>query len=205
MRGHEMSVRKAANKTCAGVAELEDGVSVRLAGVIASMRTLVTKTKGERMALLTLEDFSGQVGVTVFASMYAKFREVLAKDAVVQISGTVTHWERPNNGGEKVIEVRLEDVRALAPALELGVEPDIDHGTVVIRAPRATKEQLSRLAAVLERHPGSYEVVFQALPEEEFPAVAALRRVEFGEGLRSDVHALLPQAKLVVHHPREAS
>jgi DNA polymerase-3 subunit alpha len=119
LRGYERIIANESSHPCSAVADLDEGESVRLAGVIANVRTIITKSKGEKMATITLEDFSGQATVVLFAKTYQRFADVVAKDLAVKISGTVMHRERPGNGGDKVIEVRLETLTPLEATLDL--------------------------------------------------------------------------------------
>ncbi len=157
LRGMARLLEEARSHPCASVEELEEGTPVRLAGVISGLRTMVTKRTGEKMANLILEDFSGQAGVIVFAATYAKFKDLATKDRVVRLSGTVMHRERFGNGGEKSVEVRLEELAALEPSLDMGPETEPDR-SAVIRIAKATRSQLERLGQVLRKFPGDYEV-----------------------------------------------
>jgi DNA polymerase III subunit alpha len=159
LRGHEGVLRENSSHTCAQVEEIDEGTQVKLAGVIAGLRTIVTKAKGEKMASLVLEDFSGQAGVIAFPATYAKLKDSLVKDQVVQLIGYVMHRDRPGNGGDKTIEVRLEDVKPLEPTLELQFVPDDRvSGTIRIALQRATESQLRALKGIIDRNPGSYQV-----------------------------------------------
>jgi DNA polymerase-3 subunit alpha len=178
LRGHEAVLKAHSSHTCASVAELDEGVTVRLAGVIAGLRTIVTKSKGERMATLILEDFSGQAGVIAFPKVYERVRARLEKDTIVQLTGVVMHRERPGASGEKTIEVRLEELIPLEPKLDLGFEDLPDTGAdgagylrLLLR--NATGEQLATIRSVLERHPGPYRAQIEVLPEGQFRPVLA--------------------------------
>lgn len=162
LRGYELTLKQVASHPCASVEELEEGTTVRMAGVVSNLRTIITKSKGEKMATLTLEDFSGQALCTAFPAIFDKFKHVLLKDGVVQIRGVVMHRERMARGGEKTIEVRVEDVEAL-PALNStdGGVDGVESGTVIIRVMSATKDQLSRLKEVIVGAPGTHRVVLR--------------------------------------------
>ena len=165
LRGHESTLKSACTHTCDSIEELEDGTYVKLAGVIASLRTMVTKKSGEKMASLILEDFSGQTTVTVFPGTYAKVRENLVKDTVVQMTGFVSHREMR---GEKQVEIRLDDVKPLEPTLgfdRIGVSNA--EGLVEILLRRATPRQLLTLKQLIVDNPGSYEVRIHVLDEEQ--------------------------------------
>ncbi len=159
LRGHERTISQNSTHTCAAALESEDGSHVRLAGVLAKMKTIITKAEGKRMASLTLEDFSGQIGLTVFPATYEKFRDFLIKDTVVQVSGYLSHREMR---GEKSIEVRVDDVKPLEAALDIGFEGGSQAaGTVTITLRRATSTQIAELKQLVDEHPGDYQVIVQ--------------------------------------------
>jgi DNA polymerase-3 subunit alpha len=164
LRGHETTLKSASTHSCDLIGEQEDGTYVKIAGVIAGLRTIVTKKSGEKMASLILEDFSGQITVTAFPGTYAKVKENLAKDTVVQMTGFVSHRELR---GEKLIEVRLDDLKPLEPTLEFGRNGESNaEGLVEISLRRATPNQLLTLKQLIVDNPGSYEVRIQILDEE---------------------------------------
>jgi len=170
LRGYESLLHLSSNHNCGAVIEMEEGKTVKLAGVIAGLRTTITKSRGEKMANITLEDFSGQAAVTVFPATYAKFQDLISKDAVVTVSGVVMHRDRPGNGGEKTIEVRLEELRPLEPSLDLNeVFSSNSAGTVLIKIFKATRDEMEKLKGVLREHPGEFEVHIQVMPRENNP------------------------------------
>lgn len=170
LRGHERSVAAKATHSCASVEELDDGAQVTLAGVLAGVRTMITRKTGERMALITLEDFTGQASVTAFPRAYERLRDKLQKDSIVQVTGFVSHRER---NGEKLIEVRLEDVQPLEPSLDLQFSdlpmPTGAPGLVKITVRSATTDQLQALKDVMDKYPGDYAVAISVSPAGKFP------------------------------------
>ncbi len=201
LRGHERVVQASATHSCASIAELEEGVHVKIAGVIAALRTIVTKAKGEKMATLVVEDFTGQASVICFPATYAKLGSSLVKDQVVQVSGTVMHRERPGNGGERSIEIRLEEVRPLEASLDLKFESDVESvGTVEIRVRSATAEQMLALKNLLARHPGSYSVVLQVLPIEDYLPIPIATGVDPSNGFAKEVQSIMSRAEVMVEH-----
>jgi DNA polymerase-3 subunit alpha len=193
LRGHESILKSNSSQTCAQVAEMDDGATVKLAGVIANMRSIVTKAKGERMATLVLEDFTGQAGIIVFPKSYERVKDRLEKDSIVQITGTVMHRERPGASGEKTIEVRLDEVSPLEPKLDFRFDdlPDFDSGSgylkLILRT--ATTDQLRAIRSVLKNHPGQYRVRIEVEPEGYFPPVMALDSVD-PEAVRGELKEL---------------
>ena len=57
--------------------EISDGKEVSLAVIIEAIRITVTK-KGDKMALLTLRDYSGFIEVAVFPETYKRYKDVIA-------------------------------------------------------------------------------------------------------------------------------
>jgi DNA polymerase-3 subunit alpha len=158
LRGHERTIYQNSSHTCAAALELEDGIPVKLAGVIAKLRTIVTKSEGKKMASLVLEDFTGQVGAIAFPATFEKLREVLVKDSVVQLTGFTMHREMR---GEKSVEIRIEDIKPLEASLLPAEGNSKAAGLVTITIWRATERQMFNLRRLIEEHPGDYEVLIQ--------------------------------------------
>lgn len=66
--------------------ELPMGALVHLGGRVDTIRR-VTTAKGERMAILTLEDLTGKVEVVVFPELYAKRAELLREERLIYLVG----------------------------------------------------------------------------------------------------------------------
>jgi DNA polymerase-3 subunit alpha len=186
LRGLERALKAAATHTCAQIAEMDDGASVKLAGVLANVRIIITKAKGEKMASVMLEDFSGQAAATIFPATYTKFGEHVQKDQVVTLRGTVSHRERPGGGGEKSIEIRVEDIGVL----EAGVVVEDDHadgdpaeGTLLVKVVKATRDQLENIRSVLADSQGDWRVMVQFGDSNSALPLELRRRVEANEEL----------------------
>jgi DNA polymerase-3 subunit alpha len=198
LRGMERMIQLNANHTCASIADLEEGVPVKIAGVIAGIKRIVTKSKGEKMATITLEDFSGQATITVFPATYAKFGDLIAKDTVVRLSGVVMHRERMGSG-EKTIEIRMEEMAPLEAVLDLRGDPvDSDRGLVEILVSKATEGQLRELRRIFAATPGEYEVCFQILPRESYLPVYTSKCVDPTPAFIEKVKACIDGCEVVV-------
>ena len=91
----------------AALTEVADGSQVTVGGLVIGLRRLVTR-KGEPMAVVTLEDFSGQAEVVLFPRAYSQVRAWLAADRVVLVRG---HIDKQEEG----VQVLADQVRPLAP------------------------------------------------------------------------------------------
>lgn len=157
LRGHERTIQNSATHTTESAVEQDDNTFVKLAGVIAKMRVIITKSEGKKMASLTLEDFSGQIGAIVFPTTYEKLKDILVKDTVVQVTGYTMHKEMR---GEKTVEIRLEDVKPLDTSGTVsGSGTDArSAGLVNVKIWRATEKQMLALRDLIEANPGDFEI-----------------------------------------------
>lgn len=63
--------------------------TVILSGIITSLRVIQTK-RGDRMAVVMMDDASGQIDVLAFSENYQKYRELLVKDKLIIVEGEVS-------------------------------------------------------------------------------------------------------------------
>ncbi len=87
---------------------LEDKAEVDTAGVVASVKRLRTRGKGEIMAYVTLED-EGSVEVIVFPELFRQHASLIEKDAAVLVKGTLDNSDR----GIKIIARELSGLDEL--------------------------------------------------------------------------------------------
>ncbi len=108
---YEDEVRQFAPVRIADLRADKQGTQV-LAGLIVAVRTMKTK-RGDMMAILQLDDRSARIEVTVYAETFAAHRDLLVKDSIVIVEGTVAHDDY--SGG---LAMRVRDVRSLLQARE---------------------------------------------------------------------------------------
>src|SRR4029079_17264546 len=60
-----------------------------IAGIIISVRVIQTK-RGDRMAVVTLDDATGTIDMLCFSENYHKFRDYLVKDKLIIVEGDVS-------------------------------------------------------------------------------------------------------------------
>ena len=76
-----------------GDTAIKDGQLVHVAGIISNCTIKNTK-KGDTMALLTLEDFTGRFNIIVFSRVYHQFLRQIHEDSIVAIEGRFSVDER---------------------------------------------------------------------------------------------------------------
>ncbi len=80
--------KKRANLNLETIKQASDSKEYNLLGMVKETRSLITK-RGKKMAFATLEDFNGQVGLTLFSSVFEEYGHFLQEDRVIGVVGTV--------------------------------------------------------------------------------------------------------------------
>ena len=86
--------------------ELDDGANIKVGGIVNKMEIKVTK-KGDTMAILQLEDFTGHSEIVVFPQAYEQFCHLLMEGAILRIEGRFSADDR----GNKIIASRIFPLR----------------------------------------------------------------------------------------------
>jgi DNA polymerase-3 subunit alpha len=106
MEAYEAEVRKFAPRR---IRELQANNQAVVAGLILDIRTI--KTQRGPMAVLTLDDGSGQIEATVYNDVFIEHRDLLQKDRIVLLDGRLQVDDF--NGG---LAMRTKTVRSLEQA-----------------------------------------------------------------------------------------
>jgi len=109
--GHLFSIyeRELAGFPRSPLSRLAPGERVWMAGVVAQARMQMTR-RG-RMMVLTLDDATAQVEITVFSELFEKCRDRIREDALLVVAGKVQRDEF--SGGLRVSADELLDLQAL--------------------------------------------------------------------------------------------
>jgi DNA polymerase-3 subunit alpha len=86
-------MKSLANADTLRLQSLPDNKEITLCGVINACKKKVTK-KGDKMAVLSLEDLQGSVEVLVFPKVYEKAQEVLESDLPLWVKGRIKKDEK---------------------------------------------------------------------------------------------------------------
>jgi DNA polymerase-3 subunit alpha len=109
------------------LARLSPGERVWMAGVVAQARMQMTR-RG-RMMVVTLDDASAQVEITVFNELFEKYRDKIREDALLVVAGKVQRDEF-SGGGLRVSAEEVLDLEALrlrfAARLRLSMNGEAD-------------------------------------------------------------------------------
>ncbi|MBI4055103.1 MAG: DNA polymerase III subunit alpha [Elusimicrobia bacterium] len=128
---------------------------VRLAGMIVSVRRLISKKRREPWARFRLEDMTGEVEVLVFPKSYAQgLSRHLQPHAFVTVAGRVQGRGEQGSGDPLLIrewEVVAEEILPLERALDRCSR----EVTVTLENRSLESDLLQKVRAILERYPGS--------------------------------------------------
>lgn len=142
MSRHTALMKRFVTANTASLAELPDKSDVRLCGIVATLKEILTK-KGERMGFITIEDLTGSVEVVVLPDIYAACVECLKSDEPLLVTGTL-------EVGEKGSKIRASEVRSLMEVQ--GRETRSVHFTLA--AAGLERDQLQSLKGILGRYQG---------------------------------------------------
>ncbi len=139
---------------------LEDDALAIVAGTVAAARRTMTKA-GQQILIAQIEDMSGTCDVVVFSKMFAQVADLFESGAILTIKGRLRVRERPAGapGEEPRVEISLaaDEVIPFAPPRETprqvvrGWHVEVTH-----------RDQIDRLARLIDRWPGEIPVVMHA-------------------------------------------
>ena len=162
----------------------EKGVDVAIGGIIASIRQLKTR-KGDRMAVIMLEDPHGSVEVVIFPEAFAKSASVLEAGAMVVVKGKV--------------ELDEEAVRMMASEvlpIETMRQKMSRELSIKLTSPPHGRQTFEALADLFSRHRGDRRVVLELELRDQQPPLrlraplAAAVRVKPSDQLASEVERI---------------
>ncbi|MDH5668371.1 MAG: DNA polymerase III subunit alpha [Nitrospira sp.] len=158
---YESTINALSTATTTGLAELSDGKEVKLCGIIATVKPMLTK-KGDRMAYVSLEDLQGTVEVIIFPDLYKTAGDLIVPEQLVRVTGTIDRGDKGTKlrGGkvESLPEVQKQAVKRVH--IRLADKPE-------------SAEQLLRLREIFQRYPGETTVSLTFQMEQELEAETA--------------------------------
>ena len=157
--------------------QIDASSTVRLAGIVCSVEKKFTKKDGKPFAVVVLEDFTGQIELTVWDDVFSQHQSLLSPGSVVAISARLTR--------------RDDSVRAIAAGLS-PLKPKASVRPVRLRlARRKLSERVLRdILDAVRRFPGKRPLIIEIVKDDglsfEFQASESLA-VGDESGLQSAV------------------
>jgi len=141
------------------VRNAEDDALVTVAGMVTSVRRTLTKA-GSQMLIAQLEDTTGACDVIVFSKLYPQVQGLFSEDDVLMVKGRVRRRERPGAAPGEEGPIDLSVSANEVTTFELPVRTNgIAHEPVrEWHVDVGTRDQIDRLAALVEEWPGAVPV-----------------------------------------------
>jgi DNA polymerase-3 subunit alpha len=181
---HKETIERFSTAKISGLQAVGERGEVTLGGMIVGVRTILDK-KGNTMAFLTIEDFTGTCDAVVFGSVYSEVRQHVAQDRVVFILGKVSlSREAPS-----IIVDKIMPAEDAAGKLRVSIQADL-----VLE--ETTQDMLKRFREVLLQHRGNDAVYYSFKRQADQSVAGPYRvgshfRVKGSDALRDDLMAVL--------------
>jgi DNA polymerase-3 subunit alpha len=176
LMGAEDALRRRTDGTIEELAELSDGTSRIVGGVVTGLQRKYTK-KGDLMAVFTLEDLRSTIEVMVFPKTMTSIGHLLADDAVVIVRGRVD--KRDETPKLIAVDVTVFDgIVDGAPPLRIKVRPE-----------RLDERSIGKLKALLSEFPGESRV-FLHLDDRQVLRLPVAHCVETGTALSAELRVM---------------
>jgi DNA polymerase III subunit alpha len=156
LQGYEAAMKDIANADVDSLAtQFHHGAQVCLGGIIIELAVRTTK-KGDRFALMQIEDQYGSVKVVVWPETYKKSMSVLQENAPILVRGKL---EIDDGGGMSIISDEIQSLVNLREraAKIMSMRFPID----VVKSDR-----LDKLYELLDTHRGDCEIIFEVELED---------------------------------------
>jgi DNA polymerase-3 subunit alpha len=124
-----------------------DKAETLIGGILRAVRKKNVKSTGELMAYLTLEDDEGSVEVIVFSSLYKTVYQLIRKDAVILVRGSI-------DKDEKGVRVRALEISNLEDAGKKNVK----RMEISLKSTQGSTEHLRHIRSLVREYPGDCQL-----------------------------------------------
>ena len=150
-------------------AAVKSGSMVRIGAVVSAVKKKIDK-KGNMMAFVTLEDFSGKGECIVFSDAFSKYQPLLDPESLVMVIG------KAETSGE-ALRLIVSEVHPMDKVRERFTKNIV----LSFKAEDVQEKAIGELRKVAERYKGKYPCYFNVvLPNEEKPQRLQSMKVEVG-------------------------
>ncbi|MFA5072432.1 MAG: DNA polymerase III subunit alpha [Nitrospirota bacterium] len=162
--------------------QVQDGKEVTICGVIAALKQKITK-RGEKMAILSLEDLFGTVEVIIFPDLYKTAQPLLLTDIPLIIAGQLDKSEQ----GCKIKAVRINLLTELR-------NKNTKRMNIRLNATGLTKDDLINIKNILAKYKGNIPVYLRLQNPTRKESLISLGReitVTPGQELTHEIEAVI--------------
>ena len=183
LAAYEEDMKRYASATTETLESVQDGKEVTICGIIAGMKQKITKKNAERMAILTLEDLTGNVEVIVFPDLFKNSHHMLLTDTPLIVCGQLDKSEQ----GAKIKATRLH-------LLDEVKKKGATRMDIRFNATGLTQDDLLKVKDILLNHKGEIPVYLRLqnpARKESLISVGRDIRVNPSEKLISEIESVL--------------
>ena len=143
------AINQFATTTTQDLVAIKDKSIVKLAGLVNSMRIKRTR-KGEKMAIINLEDKKGFTEIVVFPDVFAKCTPLLNDDRPLLITGEA-------EVGDNLAKIRAQEIVALETVKQKSIKSIL----IPISQDGLARSSLMKLRDLIFRYPGECRLKFR--------------------------------------------
>jgi len=132
------------------VSDFESGTEISIGGIVSTLKHLKTK-KGDRMAVIQLEDLTGAIEVVIFPEPFQRCQHLLKADAPLLVKGML---DVEDSGNRKVLVNEIQTLEGLRERMAKFITIHVNLKGIDVTA-------AEKLQTVLGGHPGEASVIFQ--------------------------------------------
>jgi DNA polymerase-3 subunit alpha len=156
------------------------GKPFRLAGLVTGAQHRVSR-QGKKFGVLNLEDFSGNMELTLFSDQYIKFAHYFELGNCLYISGRFEKWEYRNEWNFKVVDIcLLESIkRTMTRQIQFQINPKL-----------FDESQCRFIERNVKKHPGKARLSF-VFHEQKEKHTVTLQTLDKGFEMNDEMAAFL--------------
>jgi len=183
LKDYEELLTRHSKKQIRSLEDLEGGEEVSLVGLISEVREIRTR-KGDRMAVIELEDLTGRIEGVVFPDLFREVSNLLFQEIPLKVEGIL---EKDEEGRPRI---RVQSIKAINEDLS---EQEPKRIRLKIKLKALSVKDLEALKSTFLRHQGPCEVLLHLIDGEREVVVRLPDplRVKASENLRADLERLL--------------
>ncbi|MEM7374842.1 MAG: DNA polymerase III subunit alpha [Bacteroidota bacterium] len=137
------------------IGELEEKKpkDIRTAGIVTSVRERISR-RGNKFMSFNIEDFGGNLEITLFGEQYERFRGLIVQDEMLYLTGSY----QPRRYDPSEFDLRLSDLRILSTDLFDGM---MKHLMIEIDNTTLDETFLGQLQELFKKHEGEKQLKFR--------------------------------------------
>jgi DNA polymerase-3 subunit alpha len=175
-------MKRYASVTTETLDQAPDGKEITICGIIAGLKPKITK-KGDKMAIINLEDLSGTVEVIVFPDLFATASHMLLTDTPLIVAGQL-------DKSEQGIKIKAVRIHLLADVKKRGTT----RMDILLNATGLTQDDLVKVKNILLRYKGDIPIYLRLRNpsrKESLISVGRDIRVTPSDQLISEIESVL--------------